>query len=87
VTRRPCLDDIENAAAESDAVSARYWALSRRDNREPSTLGNALAERGRCWCGDLLNHDWPGKAGGTPHPRVLPEGLRRKPAPWQEAAA
>ena len=23
----------------------------------------------RCWCGQELDHDWPGKAEKAPHPR------------------
>lgn len=84
--RIPGLDDIENAAGDWDAAAARDWARASRDNREPATLGNVLHEPGRCWCGDPLHHDWPGKDDRAPHPRVLPEGLRRRPAPWQKTA-
>jgi hypothetical protein len=72
------LDDIENAAGAAGAARARV--LHARDNREPSTRGVPIAILGRCWCGDPYRHDWPGKDGGAPHPRVLPEGLRRYPA-------
>jgi len=24
----------------------------------------------RCWCGQPVNHDWPGKAGGAKHPKM-----------------
>lgn len=79
------LDDIENAAGAADA--ARHRALRARDNREPSTRGTAIAIPGRCWCGDLYRHDWPGKADGAPHPQVLPEGLRHHPAAGIPATA
>ena len=28
-----------------------------------------LGAQGRCWCGQRYPHDWPGRAGGAPHPR------------------
>ena len=79
------LDDIENAAGAAGA--ARYRALHARDNREPSTRSLPTGIPGRCWCGDANRHDWPGKGDGAPHPRVLPEGLRRHPAAGIPATA
>jgi hypothetical protein len=82
----PGLDGIESGAGDSDVAASRNWHLTRRDNRHPATRLGAISGRG-CWCGDPNGHDWPGKDEGAPHPRVLPEGLRRSPAPWQKGVA
>lgn len=29
---------------------------------------DTIGELDRCWCGEDLDHDWPGKATGAPHP-------------------
>ena len=81
----PGLDGIESGAGESGVAASRNWHLTRRGGRDPATRNGAIAGSG-CWCGDLNGHDWPGKADGAPHPRVLPEGLRRDPVPWQRGA-
>lgn len=87
MTRYPQLEDIEDISAGRAAEAVRYWTGSRRDNRDPATRDEVLAERDRCWCGDPSGHGWSGKAEGAPHPRVLPEGLRREPDPRIEYAA
>lgn len=87
MTRYPTLEGIEDRAADTAAVAVRYWTASKRDNRDPATRDAVLAELDRCWCGDPSGHGWPGKADGAPHPRVLPEGLRREPDPQVEYAA
>jgi hypothetical protein len=79
------LDDIESSAGEAGAAAARHRAPQRSHNREPSTRGTVLHERGRCRRGDPCEHDWPGKADDAPHPRVLPEGPRRHPVTGQRA--
>jgi hypothetical protein len=76
----PGLDDIEASAYDADTCARKSWQRFR-DNREPSTRRLAPGADGRCWCGDLLYHDWPGKADGAPHPRVAPDGLRPGPVP------
>jgi hypothetical protein len=68
VTWHPALDDIEAGMYEAD-VRARFGGARWRDNREPSTRQTAIGCPGCCWCGDRRGHDWPGKAGGAPHPR------------------
>src|ERR1039457_1650309 len=71
----PALDDVEASTSETDARAWTAWRRRQRDNREPSTRRLAPGAAGRCWCGDLHGHDWPGKADGMPHPRVAPDGL------------
>ena len=71
----PALDDIEASAGETDAHARTAGRRRQRDNREPSTRRLAPGAAGRCWCGDLLGHDWEGKRSGAPHPRVAPDGL------------
>jgi hypothetical protein len=61
------LDDIEAAVYQADTV-ARLSGWRWRDNREPSTRRDPLGGRD-CWCGGPQGHEWPGKAGGAPHPR------------------
>lgn len=39
-----------------------------RQRRNPDTSPPPIGS-GRCWCGGGLNHDWPGKDRGAPHPR------------------
>ena len=69
----PALDDVEANAYEADIRARRSrW----RDDREPSTRRLALGGRG-CWCGEVLNHDWPRKASGAPHPRPGTEARHR----------
>jgi hypothetical protein len=29
-----------------------------------------MANLGACWCGEQVDHDWPGRAEGKPHPRT-----------------
>jgi hypothetical protein len=83
----PALEDIEASAYGAD-IRARYSGHLFRDNREPSTRRLAPGADGRCWCGALLWHDWPGKADGAPHPRVAPDGLLpTPPLAGREAAA
>lgn len=41
---------------------------SRRGGTRSVGEGNVIALDG-CWCGLPLDHNWPGKAGGAPHPR------------------
>jgi len=49
------------------------WGRVRAENkvtagrRSPDPLP-VLHGRG-CWCGKPLNHDWPRKQDGAPHPR------------------
>lgn len=49
---------------------------------EQEVLQRSLHRRGRelksrCWCGEPMGHDWPGKADNEPHPRPA----RPSPAP------
>ncbi|WP_329214866.1 hypothetical protein OG352_05380 [Streptomyces sp. NBC_01485] len=66
------------AAAESTAA-AKWRHVRFRDSRDPSTTGPPFMvgtpDDPRCWCLEPLDHDWPGKADGAPHPRET-EGLR-----------
>jgi hypothetical protein len=59
----------DGAAGRSDMAHRR--GMRHADNRDPSTVGYAsvIGRLGGCWCGELLGHDWPGKADGSPHPR------------------
>lgn len=70
------LEQQEDWPASADAASAFLWPPSRRDVREPAKRARVIAMPGRCWCGEVLLHGWPGKTAGAPHPRVKPEGLR-----------
>jgi hypothetical protein len=64
----PSLDVIE-AGAYRDDSNARFSISRFRDNREPSTKGDALGSFDCCWCGEPHGHPWPGKSEGKPHPR------------------
>ena len=66
-------------------MSGRNWDRARRDdlaqkareydreNRDSSGVidTSAVLDLDECWCGRTLNHDWPGKADGAAHPRVV----------------
>lgn len=66
-------------AAENSAA-AKWRRRSFRDNREPSTTRRPLMlgtpDDVRCWCGEPLDHPWPGKDDGAPHPRDTQEDTR-----------
>ena len=58
------------ALAADRAEQARWREVHFRDNRATETRSSALGS-GDCWCGSPYDHDWPGRAEGTPHPRQL----------------
>jgi len=45
---------------------------SKKNNQDRQNgeglIGLPIAAGG-CWCGEELDHDWPGKDDGAPHPR------------------
>jgi hypothetical protein len=64
----PTLDDIER---RSDAP----WTRPRRGG-SPCAEGTGpldmpLGRLGGCWCGEGIDHDWPGRTDGEPHPRQV----------------
>jgi hypothetical protein len=70
---RPRADRIARAV---DASRKAKWARTRfEDDRHPDTIGPALGDPDRCWCGRPLEHDWPGKSERAFHPAAK----RREP--------
>ena len=61
----PTLDDIERRS-DGPQTRPRWGNPSYAEGTGP--LDTPLAGDG-CWCFKPYGHDWPGKAGGTPHPR------------------
>jgi hypothetical protein len=65
MTWHPTLSSIERATDRA------------QDRPRPATDAQRAAGRleiiggGGCWCGEGYPHDWPGKVGGSPHPREL----------------
>lgn len=57
-------------------MPARNWRrandlrkIERGRNRPVPLSTIPSVATGRCWCGEPLNHDWPGKSEDLPHPR------------------
>jgi hypothetical protein len=63
----PTLSSIERA---TDRPQDRPRPVTDTARREAALK---VAGTWDCWCGQGYLHDWPGKAGGEPHPRVLGE--------------
>jgi hypothetical protein len=63
---------IPHEAARRTSLSTPEAMRRRRaqEQTEPASPGPVLGRRDACWCGQPLDHDWPGRAllGGTPHP-------------------
>jgi len=59
-------DDYEIMQSGSrNAAQGAHRPDKVNDESRLRTMGTPTV----CWCGGPLNHDWPGKNDGTPHPR------------------
>ena len=57
-------------------MSKRDWRKAQRPARhevrartQEDLFGWRVLSGGGCWCGEAMDHEWPDKAEGTPHPR------------------
>lgn len=66
------------SAAALKRHKARTWRSAhgwRKAKPEPELK---TISAGGCWCGVPLDHGWPGKGEGAPHPRpTRPDGTPR----------
>lgn len=69
MSRLPSLSDYDRSTDASPQARQARAAL-----RKPDTWYRPLTGGGGCWCGQSYGHDWPGKADGEPHPRLVKLG-------------
>jgi hypothetical protein len=88
-TRHPSLSDYDRDPDASPQSRQSRSRLARPDNRAPGTGYNdhPIGRSDTCWCGEPCDHDWPGKAGGAPHPaRAKEHPVSPHPTPAAVAA-
>lgn len=61
----PTLSSLERKA---DRPQDRPRPVTETQEREGNL--KVIGDFGRCWCYREYQHDWPGKADGSPHPRT-----------------